>query len=183
MDRIIPSEGIDVGSTPTGNTMIHTKKVIIIGTSLTGKTTLVKFLRETQKIKVSEIDEELTKLNDGVFPTDDKYKTEVLTPIVISELLDNEEIIFFTNTDYFSADDLKIARVAGFKIVQLVLTKYEMETRNSERMESEGYEDHSEWFDGMLEYQREIFNLGLVDLVIDAGMPTKEIAKELVDMM
>ena len=181
MDRIIPSEGIDVGSTPTGNTMAKNIKIIVIGTSLTGKTTLVKHLRKTQKINVSEIDDELTRLNGGTFPTDDKQKTEVLAPIVISELLDKEEIIFFTNTDYFSPDDLKIARMAGFKIVQLVLTKYEMETRNAERIEKEGYEDHSEWFDGMLEYQKEIFNLGLVDLVIDAGMPTEEIAKELVN--
>ena len=182
MDRIIPSEGIDVSSTLTGNTMEKNKKIIVIGSSLTGKTTLVSYLRKTQKIEVAEMDEELTRLNGGTFPTDDQNKKEVLAPIAISELLDKEEIIFFTNTDYFSPEDLKVARIAGFKIVQLVLDKVEMELRNSDRMENEGYEDHSEWFDGMLEYQREIFNLGLVDLVIDAGMSTKEIAKELINL-
>lgn len=162
--------------------MVKSKKIIVIGTSLTDKTILVKHLQKSQKIKVSEIDEELTRLNDGAFPTDDKYKTEVLAPIVKSELLENEEIIFFSNTDYFSPDDLRIVRLAGFKIVQLVLTKYEMETRNTDRVENEGYEDHSEWFDGMLEYQREIFNLGLVDMVIDASRPTEEIAKDLINI-
>ena len=45
-------------------------KSLIIGSSLTGKTTLVKYLRDNLNMEVQEIDEELNRLNGGKFPTD-----------------------------------------------------------------------------------------------------------------
>jgi hypothetical protein len=51
-------------------------KVIVIGTSLSGKTTL--------------------------------YKYKVLAPKVIDEVLNKESVLFFTNTDYFSDEELTI---------------------------------------------------------------------------
>jgi shikimate kinase len=40
-------------------------KAIVIGISTTGKTTLVKYLRQHTKVPVSEIDEQLTEKNKG----------------------------------------------------------------------------------------------------------------------
>ena len=61
-------------------------KAIIIGPSLTGKTTLVKYLRNTTKLLVSEMDEELTRLNNNIYPKDKEYKHNILTPKVIKNI-------------------------------------------------------------------------------------------------
>ena len=154
-------------------------KLIVIGTSLSGKTTVIRQLRLETKIPVSEMDEELKRLNKGSYPTDSEYKNKVLAPKVIENVLKKEKIIFFTNTNYFAVADLRRAKQKGFKIIQLVLDKEQMMKRNEQRVRNEGYEDHSKWFDGMLKYQEELREKGLVDKVIQTGQPTSNIVKEL----
>lgn len=158
-------------------------KAIIIGTSLSGKTTLVRYLRTNTKLPILEVDEELTRLNNGVYPTDNKYKHTILIPQIVEDILNRDNIVFFTNTNYFTPSDLKNARSKGFKIVQLWLDLNELQKRNKFRMENEGYPDVSEWLSGMTEYQTEIKQLGLADLVIDANLPTEEIAKKLMPLV
>lgn len=154
-------------------------KAIIIGTSLAGKTTLIKYLRNTTKLPVSEMDEELTRLNNNVYPTDDNYKHSVLTPKVVNSILDLNEIIFFTNTDYFTPQNLREARKKGFKVIQLLLNIEELQRRNEFRVKNEGYSDLSKWFEGMIKYQENIKLEGLVDKEIVATKPVEDIANEL----
>jgi hypothetical protein len=125
------------------------------------------------------MDEQLTTLNGGTFPTDTREKHHVLAPQVIASILGESDIVFFTNTDYFSHTDLLNARKAGFKIVQLSLSKEELARRNIQRVKDEGYDDMTEWLEGMLEYQSDIADAGLVDQVIDADQPTAELAQAL----
>ena len=158
-------------------------KVIVIGTSLSGKTTLIRLLRSQTILPISEIDEELTILNDGVFPADFKLKHEDVTPKVIKKILAKDKIVFFTNTNYFSIEDLKQAKKLNFKIVQLQLELDELIKRNESRMKNEGYDDMSQWLEGMLRYQSEIKDAGLVDRVFDASKSTDQIAKELTDFI
>ena len=158
-------------------------KVIIIGTSLTGKTMLIRYLREKSNLQIQEIDEELTKLNGGSFPKDDNYKNTVLVPQVKAKVLLNENILFFTNAHYFTPEDLLTVRQKGFKIVQLFLNKEELEKRNKQRVQNEGYEDHSRWFDSMLKYQKEIKDKGLIDKVIETNKPVEEVAQELMTFL
>ena len=156
-------------------------KAIVIGTSLSGKTTIIRQLRLVTKIPVSEMDEELTRLNGGNFPTDSNYKHNVLVPQVIESVLNKDKIIFFTNTDYFTFDDLQKAKQSGFKIIQLVLDRELLNKRNEQRIRNEGYEDLSKWFDGMLKYQKLLEKKGLVDNVIQAGQPSAETANEILN--
>lgn len=153
---------------------------IVIGTSLSGKTTLVKHLRSSTDALVMEMDEELTRLNGGEYPTDSERKHTVLAPRVIKDVLDRDSVIFFTNTDYFTISDLKRAKDRGFKIIQLELSLDQLKRRNEYRVKHEGYEDLSQWFDGMLQYQKNIREEGLVDKVVDADQPVEELAKELI---
>ncbi|PIZ65874.1 hypothetical protein COY14_01495 [Candidatus Roizmanbacteria bacterium CG_4_10_14_0_2_um_filter_36_9] len=157
-------------------------KAIIIGPSLSGKTTLVRHLRKNTDLFVAEIDEELTKLNNGDYPTDDKYKHEVLAPKVIENVLARDEILFFTNTDYFTVDNLKAARTKGFKIVLLSLNLNDLIKRNETRVKEEGYSDLSQWLEGMVEYQTKIEKLGLVDIILDASLSTEKIASKLLEI-
>lgn len=163
---------------------MHEKyKVIIIGTSLTGKTTLIRFLRETTDLHIQEIDEEISKLNGGEWPKDMEYKNKIIIPPIIANVLAAKKIIFLTNTSYFSPKDLQIARDKGFKIIQLFVDKQELEKRNRQRMQNEGYEDHSQWFDSMLQYQKDIKEKGLVDGIINTDKPVEEIAEEFLNIL
>lgn len=154
-------------------------KVIIIGPSLSGKTTLVKELRKNNCPLVSEIDEELTTLNKGEYPLDIDYKNNILLPKVIKKVLNQKDIIFFTNTNYFSENNLKKAKNLGFKIIQLNVDYQELLNRNSNRVKTENYQDSSLWLKGMLAYQKNIQEKGLVDKIIDANKPLPEIINQL----
>jgi len=154
-------------------------KLIVIGSSLSGKTTLVSHLRQLTNVPVSEMDEELTRTNNGQFSVDNDYKHHVLAPNIIKNIISLDNIIFFTNTDYFTIEDLKSAKEKGFKILQLVLNLEELQKRNEKRVRNENYDDQSQWFEGMLEYQKEIRDFGLVDKVIDVNGPIEKIVQDI----
>lgn len=154
-------------------------KALVIGASLSGKTNIVKYLRSNTDVRVSEMDEELTKLNKGDYPTDNEYKHKVLSPKIISEILNQENIVFFTNTDYFTLDDLLKAKEKGFKIIQLEIDLDELKRRNEYRVANEGYDDLSKWFKGMLQYQEVLKKKGIIDKTVHADQPVENIVKEI----
>jgi len=78
-------------------------KAIVIGASLSGKTTLISHLRKNFKLPFSEIDEELTRVNNGKYPEDSEYKVEVLAPGIVSDILHREDIVFFYKHGLFPA--------------------------------------------------------------------------------
>jgi len=148
-------------------------KLIVIAPSLAGKTTLARYLKPLLLTRVCEIDELITKINGGVFPTDDNYKHRVIAPKVIKYILDQESILFLTNTDYWGSNDLVKAKENGFKIVLINTPKDELLRRNVERMKHEGYADMSVFIDGMLLYMNSVKNLA--DREIDGTLRYQEI--------
>lgn len=157
-------------------------KSLIIGSSLTGKTTLVKYLRDNLNMEVLEIDEELNRLNGGTFP-DMEYKNNVLIPKIKNEVLNKDEIIFFSNVHYYTPEDIEVARQRGFKIILLSVDRRELKARNQHRVENEGYKDQRQWLDAQLQRQREIEDKGLIDMVIETNRPVEDIAQELVTFL
>jgi len=158
-------------------------KAIIIGTSLSGKTTVIRYLRNNYDFNVREIDEELTKINNGKFPKDAKKKQDVLAPKVIKQILSSQNVLFFTNTDYFSDQQITDAKKLGFRIIQLDLKLSDLKKRNKYRIENEGYNDMNQWLVGMVKYQERIFKKGLVDQKINATQSTPEIVEDLLDYL
>ena len=158
-------------------------KAIIIGTSLSGKTTLVKYLHSQSNLPLLEMDEKLTRANNGKYPDDVKYKHDVLAPQIINDILNQEEIVFFTNTDYFTDEDLKTAKSKGFKIIQLDVGLKELKKRNKIRVQKEARDDWGRWFEGMLKYQKDIKEKGLVDKVIDMNRPIKDAVRDLLTFL
>ena len=156
-----------------------TTKVIIIGASTVGKTTLLKYLKENIDLPIDESDDVLIAMNGGVYPRENEYKMNELAPRMVNDLLDQDEIVFFTNTHYFSKTDLIIARDKGFKIFYLVLSREKMVERSKFRQKYEGYEDHTKYFDEMLAYQKDILDSGLVEAAIDADRSIEMIARDL----
>ena len=155
-------------------------KAIIIGASLSGKTTLIRYLRQHTDLPVLEIDEEVLRLNNNSWPTDDEYKKNVLTPKIIHELEGRNDVVFFTNSDYFDEKTLVQLKKAGFRIIQLSLSLKELRRRNLQRVKEENYQDMSPWLEGMVKYQRNIESRGLVDITLPADQPTETLAKDLV---
>jgi len=163
--------------------MPRKSKVIVIGASTVGKTTVIHYLRDKFNLEVNEFDEELNRLNGGSFPFDVEYRRNVLVPAIQKDILNREAVLFFTNTRCFTLEQIKQARSNGFIIVQLVLDRDEMVRRNKQRMEQEGYNDHTMYFDEMLECQEELKTKGLIDKIIDAQKPTNVIAEELLSYL
>ena len=158
-------------------------KGIVVGVSLSGKTTALKHLRsQDNTLPIEEMDALLAQENRGVFPTDIQHKKELAARIV-ENIINRDAVIFFTNTDYFTLNDLKVAKEKGFKIIQLMLGIEELQKRNKYRMENEGYEDLSKWFAGMLRYQKEVKDAGLVDEELNANFPVAELALKLEDLI
>ena len=124
-------------------------KTIVIGASLSGKTTLAS--RFPQSIDINE-----------------EYSDNI--PKIIDEALNKKDVIFFVNTDYITLDDLRRAKTLGFKIIQLELTLSELQKRNTSP-------DLNQWLEDMIDYQNELKKIGLIDQSIDATMPVEQIAK------
>lgn len=150
-------------------------RAIVIGASLSGKTTIVKQLLSNSNVSISEMDEELTRLNNGRYPTDSEYKHKTLAPKVIRDVLSQEYILFFTNTDYFSLQNLQEAKEKGFKVVLIKVGLSELLRRNKNRVANEGYEDLSNYLEGMVNYLDQVEQSGLADEIISGNRPTKDI--------
>lgn len=157
-------------------------KAIVIGASLSGKTTLIKYLVSKIYLPILEMDGELTRVNGGEFPMEEKLKQEVASK-VINEIFNKESMLFFTNTDYFSDRDLIEAKEKGFKIVQLKVVLEELEKRNRNRVGNEGYQDMSQWLSEMVEYQNKIYERGLVDFEIDATQSVEKVSEDLLAVL
>lgn len=158
-------------------------KAIVIGASLSGKTTLINQLRSLKNLPLLEIDDELTRINGGQYPDNVEYKHNILVPQIIKNVLGKQEIIFFTNTDYLTEEDLQKARSLGFKIIQLEISLEELERRNNIRVQNEGHDDWGQWLGGMVKYQTNIKEKGLVDKVLSMNQPTENAVNELLTFL
>lgn len=158
-------------------------KAIIIGASTAGKSMLIKYLQKETTLTLDEMDDMLTRMNNGVYPKDGDHRHKVLYPRIVKEVIGQDHIVFFTNTHVFSVADLKHARKLGFTIIQLSLSREKMEQRNSDRIKNQNWDDVSMYFKYMIEYQEEIKKKGVVDQEINADQPVENIAGEVLETL
>ncbi len=121
-------------------------------------------------------------INDGVFPLDTEYKNNILFPKVANLILSKSEIIFFTNSWYFSIQQLEEAREKGFKIVQLQVSLDVLKKRNIER-QNKGYDNLEQYLKDMVEYQRIIKKQNLVDYIVDGEQQVEKVTSDLLDII
>lgn len=156
-------------------------KVIIIGSPATGKTTLVRYLRKHSDLPLLELDEEIIRLNKGVWPKDDNYKLKVLHPRIFEDINKRDNVVFVAS--YYASDYLAKAKQKGFKVILLEVALETLKERNIKRMEEEKYEDAARWFEQSIAYQDEIKKKGLVGKVIDVSQPIEKIAEEILSFI
>ncbi|MFZ2199345.1 MAG: hypothetical protein WAV40_00980 [Microgenomates group bacterium] len=155
-------------------------KILVIGASTTGKTTLIKhLLSKAPELPIQEADDVLTSLNGGTYPVDSQRKHEVLAPKMVKQILNQKSIIFFTNAHYFKLKDLIEARRRSFMIILLKLPRGIMLTRNINRVKHEGYDNLAQYFDDMLRYQDKVLEVKLVDAIIDTNRPIDDVISDL----
>ena len=149
-------------------------KIIVLAPSAGGKSTLMRYLRHHTKLNVAEMDEEIVKANNNKWPSDDDYKNQVLVPKITKEIIEKDEVTYFTS--YIPIHLVQKAKDNGFRIILLNLSLEQLIARNTERMKSEGYDDASRWFEIQLKGYKELQDAGLIDEVFDADIPTNKIA-------
>ena len=75
-------------------------------------------LRTTCDVHAIDTNDELLRLNDGLWPSIDR-KNEVLLPMVLHGVMAMEEVVLFDS--YMPADGISRLRAAGFQASVMVL--------------------------------------------------------------
>ncbi len=152
-------------------------KIIVLSPAAGGKSTLVRYLRAHTNLEIAEVDEEILKANNNVWPTRE-HKETVTLPQIAVDILSKDSIVYFTYR--MAVNDLEQAKQKGFKIIQLDVDISELHRRNVKRMAEEGYDDISHWFEIQLKNYNELRQQGLIDQVIDGHQPTEQIANQII---
>jgi len=152
-------------------------KLIIVGASTSGKSTLMRYLRQHTDLVVAEMDEEIVKLNKGRWPTDDDYRNTVLVPKITEKIIGMDEVVYISS--YVPDELVKKAKRKGFKIALLEVGLEQLKARNTKRMLEEKYETVAIYFDMQLSGFERLKNKDLIDKIIDGHKTTKEIADEI----
>ncbi|HEY4479857.1 MAG TPA: AAA family ATPase [Candidatus Paceibacterota bacterium] len=156
-------------------------KVIILGAQCSGKTTIVRFLRENKDLPLIEEDEAFTKLNNGTYPNDIEYKENTLRPKLEEEIRKSENLIFITS--YCNPDLVRDLKLKGFKTIQLVLDRAKLEERNKKRMAEQGCDDATQWMEENLKFHQKMQNEGFVDKIIDTDRPVEEVVEDILNFI
>lgn len=153
-------------------------KIILLGVPLTGKTSVTNYLRDNMSLEVLDMDEELKRLNDGQWPGEQLELMDKLIYQIIADVLSRQKIVF--SGFFFGIEELKEARRKNFEVVQLKLDMGTTLARNKERMKEQPGNDAFKYYKKNSEYQNKIYELDLVDRVIDGSRPVEDTARELV---
>ena len=150
------------------------KKIIVLGPPLTGKTTLANYLKSKTAIPVLDFDDELLKLNNGKYPANYPVLNEKLKAQVIKDVLQKNEVIFFAFEISFV--DLRVMKRKRFTIVQLTADIEVLRTRNLARLVEQPENDAFQYVEKNMSYQKEIFELGLIDEVVNTTQSIEDIS-------
>lgn len=154
-------------------------KAIIIGPPLVGKTTTINYLRSNTSLPILELDEELVKLNNGIWPNDEEYRNKVLVHKVVDTIKGMDNVVFFTT--YFGVEDLKRAKQDSFKIIQLMLKRDKLLKRNITRMQGKSENDATKDIENNLRLQDDIKKAGVIDKVIFTNKPVQDVVSEILE--
>ena len=151
-------------------------KMFVLGVPCSGKSTLCKFINSSCGIRAIDVDDEILRLNDGVWP-EIAFKNTVLFPQVMDFLMSTDEVLVFNS--FLGIDDAEALRAADFAIALLAVGAGELKRRHEERRLREGW-SNVEWFEWNQAAVRELERSGFVDEVIDAERPVESIASDIV---
>lgn len=154
--------------------------IIVLAPSVGGKSSLMRYLRNSTDLKIAEIDEELLASNNNVWPDSDIIHSKLIPEITRRMARRHYDIFFSKDTPVELVSELK---ASGVKVVLLNLTIDQLLARNTKRMSEEGYDDASPWLEAQLNQLKQLEDSGLVDMSINGNLPTQEIASQILAML
>ena len=150
-------------------------KLLIVGAPNSGKTTVGRELRESLGLNVVDMDDEIVRLNDGVWPDIDT-KNEVVQPKVLELVTAMPGVVLFNS--YMSVERTRRLREAGFRIVLLDVSEAELRRRNARRVAEESW-TNIEWFDWHWKNIQELQDNNLFDYAISGEQDVKSVATDI----
>ncbi len=155
--------------------ILKEKRFVVYGAPASGKTTLMKLLRDTHGLPATDLDDEILFENGGVWPEDSEYRNREIVPRALDRIAKAEVLHFFTSGMNESfANQL---HTSGATIFLLKLDEQTLQARNQKRMNEEGIGDVTVEFQKNLASQER--NMAFVDHVIDATQSPDQIVEEL----
>lgn len=105
-------------------------KILILGLSGSGKSTVAKLVAEKLKIKLIEADDTVEKINGGIWPDNDETITKGFR-IANDEALQSDNILYVIS--WLTHKEIKKFIEAGFKIIEMHADFDELVKRKKER--------------------------------------------------
>lgn len=151
-------------------------KLLVIGPLCAGKTTIAGHLRSAAPFVVVDLDDELARLNGGVYPDIDTRKT-VIGPRALAHVSLLPAVVVLHST--LDPDDVRGLRAAGFVTALLEVSEAELRRRHRVRLDEEGW-TNAAWFEDNRALIDDLRQQGLFDHVIDGERDPAVVAADIV---
>lgn len=152
-------------------------KLFVVGAPCSGKSTVVGCLRDVHGLNALDTDDEILRLNAGVWPSDNETKNEVLLPRVLKDAIQMEHVVLFNS--YLFVDHAILLRRAGFRILLLDVPEEELRRRDAARLAIEGW-TNIEWFDWHQSVIQELRANRLIDYEVSGDQQAESVATDIV---
>jgi len=149
-------------------------KLLVVGPLCAGKSTVARHLRSSPHTVV-DLDDELTRLNGGVYPDLETRRT-VVAPRALADAAALPDVVLLHST--FDPDDVRALRDAGFTTALLEVSRAELHRRHRVRLRDEGW-GNEEWAEDNLALVADLRRLSLFDHVVDGERPPDVVAAAL----
>ena len=150
----------------------------MVGTACAGKTTLARHLQALSTFNVVDMDDEIVRLNGGVWP-DIETKDDVVLPKVLEGVRAMPEVVLLGCVSVERTRDL---RQAGFSTVLLDVSDAELRRRDAVRLAEEGW-TNVEWFDVNQSAIRALRDHDLFDYVISGEQRVEVVAAQILSLI
>ena len=155
--------------------ILKNKRFVVYGAPASGKTTLMKLLRDTHKLPETDLDDEILIQNEGIWPEDSTYRNREIVPLALERVAKSEVLHFFTSgMNELFAQNL---HASGATIFLLKLDEESLQTRNQKRMREEGIGDVTVEFQKNLVSQERYASI--IDCALDATKAPEEILQDM----
>lgn len=152
-------------------------KLLVIGPLCSGKTTICRHLRAAS-VPVVDLDDELVRVNGGVYPDIDTRKT-VVAPQALANVAAMPDVVVFHST--LDSADVYALKAAGFTTALLEVSEAELRHRHKVRLDEEGW-SNERWFEDNQALIDALRRQRLFDHVIDAEPDVAVVAAHIVQL-
>ena len=153
-------------------------RALVLGAACAGKTTLCRHLRTVCGVNAIDTNDQILRLNDGVWPTIER-KNDVLLPMALASVIGMREVVLLNS--YMPVHLMVEVRQAGFQTLLLNVSEAELRRRHELRLTEEGW-TNAQWLDWNQKHLRELLHDDLFDHVISGEQNVESVAAEILSV-